>query len=90
MPFLGPPLPAPGVDTQTVEALCNELNITVGEPVGFWTESSLFSAAGLNTFVLGPGDIALAHAVDEWVPLADLAKARQQYEQLAGLTGLKR
>ncbi|MFK7958030.1 MAG: acetylornithine deacetylase [Lysobacterales bacterium] len=88
VPFLGPPLPAPGVATDTVEVVCEQLNIPVGEPVGFWTESSLFSAAGLNTFVLGPGDIALAHAVDEWVPLADLARARNQYEKLAGLTGL--
>lgn len=83
VPFLGPPLPAPGVDVQSVETVCDRLGIPLGDPVGFWTESSLFSASGLATFVLGPGDIALAHAVDEWVAVADLATARTQYEKLA-------
>ncbi len=83
VPFLGPPLPAPGSKLDPVIALCEKLQLPLGEPVGFWTESSLFSAAGLMTFVLGPGDIALAHAVDEWVPVADLQTARGQYELLA-------
>ncbi|MEM7707907.1 MAG: acetylornithine deacetylase [Pseudomonadota bacterium] len=83
VPFLGPPLPAPGVDPAPAIAFAESIGLPLGEAVGFWTESSLFSAAGLQTFVLGPGDIALAHAIDEWVPLADLATARAQYEQLA-------
>ncbi|PKM02408.1 MAG: acetylornithine deacetylase, partial [Gammaproteobacteria bacterium HGW-Gammaproteobacteria-5] len=38
----------------------------------FWTEASLFSAAGLTAMVFGPGDIAQAHSADEWVALDQL------------------
>ena len=40
----------------------------------FWTEASLFSAAGLTAFVYGPGDIAQAHTADEWVSLEQLQR----------------
>lgn len=38
----------------------------------FWTEAALLSAAGVDAVVVGPGDIAQAHAPDEFVTLADL------------------
>ena len=75
--FRGPSLPAG--DTATAEArrlaardLADELEIPVGNAVDFWTEASLFSAAGYTAFVYGPGDIAQAHAADEWVALDQL------------------
>ena len=40
--------------------------------VRFWTEAALFSRAGLAAVVYGPGDIAQAHTVDEWVALDQL------------------
>jgi acetylornithine deacetylase len=40
--------------------------------VDFWTEAALLAGAGIDAVVLGPGDIAHAHAADERVPLADL------------------
>ncbi|MEM9531534.1 MAG: acetylornithine deacetylase [Pseudomonadota bacterium] len=83
VPFLGPPLPAAGADLQPVKELAATLELPLGDPVGFWTESSLFSEAGLNTFVLGPGHIAQAHAVDEWVAIEQLAKARSLYQRIA-------
>lgn len=55
--------------------LAGELQIPVGNAVDFWTEAALFSAAGYTAFVYGPGDIAQAHSVDEWVALEQL----QQY-----------
>ena len=53
----------------------------------FWTESSLFSSAGLTTFVLGPGDIAQAHAKDEWVALDQLTQAYDIYKKLVNHYG---
>ena len=41
-------------------------------PLDFWTEAALWSAAGVDAVVIGPGDIAQAHAPDEFVPLDDL------------------
>jgi Acetylornithine deacetylase/Succinyl-diaminopimelate desuccinylase and related deacylases len=75
--FRGPSLPAG--DTATAEVrrlaardLADELEIPVGNAVDFWTEASLFSAAGYTAFVYGPGDIAQAHTADEWVALDQL------------------
>jgi len=42
--------------------------------VDFWTEASLFSAAGMTAIVYGPGDIAQAHTADEWVALEQLER----------------
>jgi len=75
--FRGPSLPAG--DIAAAEArrlaardLADELEIPVGNAVDFWTEASLFSAAGYTAFVYGPGDIAQAHTADEWVALEQL------------------
>lgn len=38
----------------------------------FWTEAALWAAHGKDAIVIGPGDIAQAHAADEYVPLDDL------------------
>lgn len=44
---------------------------SVGQ-LDFWTEAALWMTAGIDAFVLGPGDIAQAHAADEYVELAEL------------------
>ena len=41
----------------------------------FWTEAALYEEAGMTAIVIGPGDIAQAHAADEFVTLDDLAWA---------------
>jgi acetylornithine deacetylase len=41
-------------------------------PLQFWTEAAMLSQAGVDAVVVGPGDIARAHAADEMVPRADL------------------
>lgn len=38
----------------------------------FWTEAAAFSQAGIDAVVIGPGDIAQAHAPDEFVTKSDL------------------
>ena len=82
VPFKGEPLPAAGRDDALAREFCARENLPSAPPVDFWTEASLFSAAGLPAVVLGPGDIAQAHAVDEWVALEQLAAARTVYERV--------
>lgn len=41
-------------------------------PLDFWTEAAMWSHHGADAIVIGPGDIAQAHAADEWVALDDL------------------
>ncbi|HET6587994.1 MAG TPA: acetylornithine deacetylase [Oleiagrimonas sp.] len=76
--FRGSALPAGGpAQTEArwreARALADELGFPIGNAVDFWTEAAKFSAAGYTTFVYGPGDIAQAHSVDEWVALEQLA-----------------
>jgi len=85
--FRGPSLPAGEVadaEQRRLEArdLADALDLPIGNAVDFWTEASLFSAAGLTAIVYGPGDIAQAHAADEWVSLDQLAAAAAAYQRL--------
>jgi acetylornithine deacetylase len=43
--------------------------------VGFGTEAGLFQSAGIASVVCGPGSIDQAHQADEYVTLAELARA---------------
>ena len=85
--FRGAPLPAG--DIASAEArrlaardLADALDLPIGNAVDFWTEAALFSAAGLTALVYGPGDIAQAHAADEWVALEQLQQAASTYHRL--------
>ncbi len=85
--FSGPSLPAgdiAGAEARRLAArdLADELGLPIGNAVDFWTEASLFSAAGLTAFVYGPGDIAQAHTADEWVSLDQLATVATAYCRL--------
>ena len=85
--FRGPSLPA-GAPEQArarharARTLADELRLPVGAAVDFWTEAALFSQAGLTAIVYGPGDIAQAHAADEWVELSQLQAAATTYRRL--------
>jgi acetylornithine deacetylase len=48
----------------------------------FWTEAALYAEHGIDAIVVGPGDIAQAHAADEYVTLADLDWAVELYRGL--------
>ncbi len=87
VPFAGPPLPAAGRDDAEARRFAENHGLPIGDPVGFWTEASLFSRAGLASLVLGPGDIAQAHAVDEWVSLSQLEQALTLYSRLVCADG---
>jgi len=75
--FRGPSLPAGNSHfaeqrRQAAFDIANKLSLALGDAVDFWTEASLFSAAGYTALVYGPGNIAQAHTADEWVSLDQL------------------
>jgi acetylornithine deacetylase len=47
--------------------------------LAFWTEASLYSAAGIDAVVFGPGHIEQAHAPDEYVEVSELEMARDAF-----------
>jgi acetylornithine deacetylase len=82
VPFSGPPMPTDGQDISQAQAFVERHGIEVGPVVNFWTEASLFAQAGIPAIVLGPGNIAQAHVLDEWVSLAQLERALEIYTKL--------
>jgi len=85
--FLAPPLPAGGPARlaqarEAAAALAARLGLPPGDPVDFWTEAALFSAAGCDVLVYGPGSIDQAHTAGEYVPLADLVEAATRYRAI--------
>lgn len=82
VPFSGPPLPTGSMDTRQAERFVRRHGLEPGATVNFWTEASLFAQAGIPAIVLGPGHIAQAHAVDEWVSVEQLQKALVIYTKL--------
>ncbi|WP_313814021.1 acetylornithine deacetylase [Glutamicibacter sp.] len=77
---------APGLETSKDEpfvgfaADCGA--IATDEKVTYGTEAGLFSAAGIPTVVCGPGDIAQAHAPDEFIELDQLVACEEFVEKL--------
>jgi len=82
VPFSGPPLPTGGMGITHAEAFVEKQGVEAGPAVDFWTEASLFAQAGIPAIVLGPGNIAQAHAMDEWVSMEQLELALNIYTQL--------
>lgn len=87
IPFSGPPLPAAGGSADGARRFAERQELEITESVDFWTEASLFSAAGLDALVLGPGHIEQAHIVDEWVALDQLERACGQYRVIVERDG---
>ena len=80
--FIAPSLPARTEDLAGTRAWARALDLTPGEPVDFWTEAALFSAANMAALVFGPGHIAQAHSADEWVELQQLSDVTEIYSRL--------
>jgi acetylornithine deacetylase len=79
--FVAPPLPAKG-RLESARHFAWSLAAPPGDPVDFWTEAALFSEAGLDAIVFGPGDIAQAHTAGEHVSVLQLLKAASLYSGL--------
>ena len=82
VPFSGPPLPAAGRSSDAARQFATRHGLAITEQVAFWTEASLFSNAGMDAIVCGPGHIEQAHTVDEWVALDQLEAAAENYRAI--------
>lgn len=66
-----------------VQTACAVLSQAQSEVVFFGCDASKLAARGVPVIVLGPGDIAQAHTVDEFISLADLEAGTNAYTRLA-------
>ena len=70
-------------DHPLVMTACSVLNQPTPDVVFFGCDASKIAARGVPVIVLGPGDIAQAHTVDEFIALADLEAGTDAYVRLA-------
>jgi acetylornithine deacetylase len=63
-------LAKPGSEAVALALALTGANATT--TVSYGTEAGLFEEAGCPSVICGPGDIALAHAADEYVPVEQL------------------
>ena len=47
----------------------------VVEGMSAWTDAALLNEAGIPAVCFGPGDISLAHAAEEYIPLDEVDRA---------------
>jgi acetylornithine deacetylase len=48
-----------------------------------WTDAAVLNAAGIPAICFGPGDISLAHAAEEYVPIGEIDRATRVLSRLA-------
>ena len=70
-------------DHPLVQTACRVLGQPTPDVVFFSCDASKIAARGVPVIVLGPGDIAQAHTVDEFIALADLEAGTDAYVRLA-------
>jgi acetylornithine deacetylase len=75
------------VDAPLVVALSSALEVR-GEAVrvegmSAWTDAALLNEAGIPAVCFGPGDISLAHAAEEYIPLDEIDRATAVLAALA-------
>jgi len=75
------------VDAPVVKALMRALEAEgLAAPVeglSAWTDAALLNAAGIPAVCFGPGDIALAHSAEEFVPVDEIEKATRVLTRVA-------
>jgi len=65
------PVDAPIVERLRGALEREELPVSV-EGLSAWTDAALLNEAGIPTICFGPGDIGLAHAAEEYVPIEEI------------------
>jgi acetylornithine deacetylase len=83
------PLDNPPFATRDLAALRPFVGDAPAIDLAFWTEAAVLAAAGtgIDAVVYGPGDIGVAHAADEFVPIADLERATATFAAAFRATG---
>jgi acetylornithine deacetylase len=76
-----------GTDSPIVRALEDALReanerVRLGG-MSAWTDAALLNAAGIPAICFGPGDISLAHAAEEYIPLPEIDRATSVLATLA-------
>jgi acetylornithine deacetylase len=75
------------VDAPVVKSLVTALEAenlaTPIEGLSAWTDAALLNAAGIPAVCFGPGDIALAHSAEEFVPVDEIEKATRVLTRVA-------
>jgi acetylornithine deacetylase len=74
-------------DAPVVRALASALdaekmNVSI-EGLSAWTDAAVLNENGIPAVCFGPGDIALAHAAEEFVPIEDITKATDVLARVA-------
>jgi acetylornithine deacetylase len=76
---------SPGAPVVTM--LRNALRAEAIEPtiegMSAWTDAAVLNGAGIPAICFGPGDIRLAHAAEEFVPIKDIERATAVLTRLA-------
>jgi acetylornithine deacetylase/succinyl-diaminopimelate desuccinylase family protein len=72
--------PAVPLETDVRQPLVQQFLRSVRQPqpvgVDYFCDAAVLAAAGMPSVVFGPGNIAQAHTVDEWISLAQLERAK--------------
>ncbi|HEU6453209.1 MAG TPA: ArgE/DapE family deacylase [Gemmatimonadaceae bacterium] len=53
------------------------------EGMSAWTDAAILNEAGIPAICFGPGDIALAHAAEEWIDTSQIDRATDTLTELA-------
>jgi acetylornithine deacetylase/succinyl-diaminopimelate desuccinylase len=69
---------------QAATAACRGVGLPA-DPVGvtYWTDGAHLAANGIETLILGPGDIADAHGPNDHVGVDDIVKSAEAYLRIA-------
>ena len=80
--------PCTALETDAKLPLVRQFMQTTGHTtpggVHYLCDASVLPAAGIPSVVFGPGDIAQAHTVDEWISLASLERGKDLLVRLLG------
>jgi acetylornithine deacetylase len=75
------------VDAPVVEMLRRAIVAEGAEPsiegMSAWTDAAVLNGAGIPAICFGPGDIGLAHAAEEFVPIEEIERATAVLARLA-------
>ncbi len=86
--LIGAQLPSDvSIDAPVVSRMKNALTASGIAPsvegMSAWTDAALLNEAGIAAICFGPGDIALAHAAEEYVPVGEIERATEVLTSVA-------